>query len=179
MKVAKVKVMASNKTYWLTEHQADVITEMTQSGNHNSRLIPLGGDRVKLSAIKAIEIEEEPDINIAPEYFKEALRKENQGALPEPKQQRPEVITKRFYEDGSETKLGWLQLCKQAVPFIEKDFIIKSKRIVRNPKTGRDETAIELGNVFEERLVTFIKGEGYWSPAMRSVKRDGMEILHV
>ena len=81
MKVAKVKVMASNKTYWLTERQADVIAEMTQSGNHNSRLIPLGGDRVKLSAIKAIEIEEEPDINIAPEYFKEALRKENQGAL--------------------------------------------------------------------------------------------------
>lgn len=179
MKVAKVKTMGSQKVYWLTERQADIIAEMTQSGNHNSRLVPIGGDRVKLSAIKTIEMEEEPDIGIAPEYFKEAVRKENAGTLPEPKQTKVEVVTKRYYEDGNETKLGWLQLCNQAVPFIEKDYLIKSKRTVRNPKTGKDEIAIELGGVYEERLITFVKGEGYWSPAMRSVKREGVEILHV
>lgn len=179
MKIAKVHIMGNNKVYWLTERQADIIAEMTQSGNHNGRLIPIGGDRVKLSAVKSIEIEEEPDINIAPEYFKEAVRKENAGALPEPKQTKVDVVTKRYYEDGSETKLGWLQLCNQAVPFIEKDYIIKSKRIVRNPKTGKEETTIELGGVYEERTITFIKGEGYWSPAVRSVKREGIEILHV
>lgn len=179
MKVAKVKTMGSQKVYWLTERQADIIAEMTQSGNHNSRLVPIGGDRVKLSAIKTIEMEEEPDIGIAPEYFKEAVRKENAGTLPEPKQTKVEVVTKRYYEDGNETKLGWLQLCNQAVPFIEKDYLIKSKRTVRNPKTGKDEIAIELGGVYEERLITFVKGEGYWSPAMRSVKREGIETLHV
>lgn len=178
MKVAKIKIMGNQKTYWLTERQADIIAEMTQSGNHAGRLVPLGGDRVKLSAIKSIEIEEE-DLNIAPEYFKEAVRKENQGELPEPKQPKVDVITKRYYEDGSETTLGYLQLCKQAVPFIEKDYIIKSKKIVRNPKTGKDEVALEIGDVYEERLITFIKSNGYYAPAMRSVKRGGVEILHV
>ena len=178
MKVAKIKIMGNQKTYWLTERQADIITEMTQSGNHAGRLVPLGGDRVKLSAIKSIEIEEE-DLNIAPEYFKEAVRKENQGVLPEPRNAKVECITKRYYEDGSETTLGYLQLCKQAVPFIEKDFLIKSKKIVRNPKTNKDEVAIELGGVYEERLITFIKFDNYYAPAIRSVKRDGVEMLHV
>lgn len=178
MKVAKVKIMGNQKTYWLTERQADIITEMTQSGNHAGRLVPIGGDRVKLSAVKSIEIEEE-DLNIAPEYFKEAVRKENKGALPEPRNAKVECLTKRYYEDGSETTLGYLQLCKQAIPFIEKDYIIKSKKIVRNPKTGKDEVALELGNVHEERLITFIKSNGYCAPAIRSVKRDGVEILHI
>ena len=178
MKVAKIKIMGNQKTYWLTERQADIIAEMTQSGNHAGRLVPLGDDRVKLSAIKSIEIEEK-DLNIAPEYFKEAVRKENKGELPEPRNAKVECITKRYYEDGSETTLGYLQLCKQAVPFIEKDYIIKSKKIVRNPKTGKDEVALEIGDVYEERLITFIKSNGYYAPAMRSVKRGGVEMLHV
>lgn len=179
MKVAKVKIMGSPKVYWLTERQADVIAEMTQSGNHNARLIPIGGDKVKLSAIKAIELEEEPDITVAPEYYKEAVRKENAGALPEPKQTKVDVVTKRYYEEGTETTLGWLKLCEQAVPFIEKDYIVKSRKIVRNPKTNKDEVAIELGGVYEERKITFRHEQGYWAPAIRSVKREGIEILHV
>lgn len=178
MKVAKIKIMGNQKTYWLTERQADIIAEMTQSGNHAGRLVPIGGDRVKLSAIKSIEIEEE-DLNIAPEYFKEAVRKENKGELPEPQNAKIECLTKRYYEDGSETTLCYLRLCKQAVPFIEKDYIIKNKKIVRNPKTGKDEIAFELGDVHEERLITFIKFDGYYAPAIRSVKRDGVEILHI
>ena len=105
MKVAKIKIMGNQKTYWLTERQADIIAEMTQSGSHAGRLVPLGGDRVKLSAIKSIEIEEE-DLNIAPEYFKEAVRKENKGELPETRNAKVECLTKRYYEDGSETTLG-------------------------------------------------------------------------
>ena len=65
------------------------------------------------------------------------------------------------------------------MPFIEKDYVIKSKKIVRNPKTGKDEVALEIGDVYEERLITFIKSNGYYAPAMRSVKRGGVEMLHV
>lgn len=179
MKVAKVKVMGSQKVYWLTEHQADVITEMTQSGQYAGKLIPIGGDRLKLSSVKSIEIEEE-DFNISPAYFKEAVKKEMNGALPEPqKETYVEKYTRTFYEDGTEVKLPFMTLCKQAVPFIEKDFIVKSKKTVKNPKTGRDEIAYEFGDVVEERKIGFNRYDGYYAPVMKSVIRNGVEILKV
>lgn len=178
MKVAKVKVMGSQKIYWLTERQADAITEMTQSGQYSGKLIPIGGDRIKLSAVKSIEIEEE-DFNISPNYFKDAVKKEMNGALPEPKKDESvEKRTRTFYEDGTEVNLPYATLCKQGVPFIERDYAIKSKKKVVNPTTGREETAYELGEVVEERLIGFRRYDGYYAPTMKSVKRNGVEILN-
>lgn len=176
MKVAKVKCMASQKIYWLTEKQADALTQMTQSGQYASKLIPLGGDRVKLSAVKSIEFEEE-DFNIAPQYFKDAVKKEMNGALPEPKEKWCEMVTKTYYEDGTEATKPYITLCKQGVPFVEKDFRVLSKKYVTNPTTGREEVAYQLGGVVEERHIGFQKYEGYYAPTIRSVIREGVEIL--
>jgi hypothetical protein len=167
--------MGSQKIYWLTEKQADVITQMTQSGQYASKLIPLGGDRVKLSSIKSIEFEDE-DFEISPAYFKEAVKKEMNGALPEPKK-RIEKQTKTYYEDGTEVKKPYIQLCKEGVPFIERDFSVIDKRYVTNPLTGREEIAYQLGAVIEERYIGFERYENYYAPVMKSVKRDGIEIL--
>lgn len=176
MRVAKVKVMASQKVYWLTEKQAGVIEQLTQSGQYASKLIPLGEDRVKLSAVKTIEFEEE-DLNIAPNYFKDAVKRENAGELPEPKK-NVERLTKTYDVDGNEMfNKSWIALCNEAQPFIERDFEVLSKKYVTNPKTGKDELTYELGAMLEERTITFKAYMGYIAPTIISRKVNGVEKL--
>ena len=178
MKVAKVKITGSQKIYWLTERQEGVLEQMTQSGQYAGKLIPMGGDRVKLSAVKSIEFEEE-DFNISPQYFKDAVKKEMNGALPEPQEKFVETITKTYYEDGTEAKKPYIKLCKEGVPFIEKDLRVLSKRFVTNPITGKEEIAYQLGEPVEERKIGFVRYDGYYAPVIRSRKRNGVEMLNV
>ena len=42
MKVAKIKIMGNQKTYWLTERQADIIAEMAMGANHVESPAPAG-----------------------------------------------------------------------------------------------------------------------------------------
>lgn len=178
MKVAKVKLMSSQKIYWLTERQADVVEKMTQSGQYAGKLVPMGGDKIKLSMIKSIEFEEE-DFAIAPQYFKDAVKKEMNGALPEPEEKHIETKTKTYYADGTETTKTFIVLCKEGVPFIEKDYRVLSKKHVVNQQTGRDEIAYQLGEVVEERYIGFQRYEGYYAPTVKSVKKNGVEMLNV
>lgn len=176
MKIAKVKLMGSQKIYWLTERQADIIEQMSQSGQYAGKLVPMGGDKIKLSSIKSIEMEEE-DFEICPQYFKDALKKEMNGVLPEPKEKWVKTRTKTYYEDGTEAKKPFITLCKEGIPFIEKDFRVLSEKMVVNPLTGKEEKAEQLGDVIEERTIKFKRADGYYAPVMSSVKQNGVEML--
>ena len=159
MKGIKVKVIGSDKIYWLTAKQAhQAVEEMRKDKN---ALLTLGNDMVKGSAIKTFE-NGEINVDDAPTYFIEAVKAENKGALPMPRREI-QKITKKYDKDGNELHGTYRKLVEGGVNvIIEKDY---------QTLDG------ELGEVLEERRIEFrLYAEGYY-PVITSIKRRGVETL--
>lgn len=153
MKVIKVKVIGSDKLYWLTPKQARGIVETLKKDKN--ALLTLGGSMVKGSAIKSFE-DVEVVLNDMPEYFKEALRKENAGALPMPKADVVK-ITKRYDTLGNEMRGTYRKLVENGVRrIVEKDFEVVNG---------------EPSRLVEERLIEFETYYDGYSPVVKSIKR--------
>jgi hypothetical protein len=153
MKAIKVKVIGSDKLYWLTPRQARGLVENLKKDKN--ALLTLGGSMVKGSAIKSFE-DVEVVLNDMPEYYKEALKKENAGALPMPKSEVVK-ITKRYDTLGNEMRGTYRKLIENGLrQLVEKDYEVING---------------ELGRVVEERLIEFETYYDGYSPVIKSIKR--------
>lgn len=135
--------------------------------------IKIGGDMVKTSAVRSIE-SEEANLADAPDYFIEATKNDNAGALPKPKT-TGEKITRRFLMNGTETRDSARKLEKDLTDYIERDYEVLSKKVVQSEQGTT--TAYQYGNMLEERTIKIKLENGVYCPVIVSIKRNGEEKL--